>query len=92
VEAIPNALGDINMRKLAILAVAGAATLTATFPAQADYALIRWQDTGYCQIWDNNIPTQPSSTNYETIGVWLPTFSDALKVKDDLTRTGVCSF
>jgi hypothetical protein len=79
------------MRKLAILA-AGAAALVATSPAQADYALIRWQDTGYCQIWDNDIPTKPFNTNYTTVGIWLPTFSDALKVKDDLTRTGVCKF
>jgi hypothetical protein len=79
------------MRKLAILA-AGAAALVATSPAQADYALIRWQDTGYCQIWDNDIPTKPFNTNYTTVGIWLPTFSDALKVKDDLTRTGVCRF
>jgi hypothetical protein len=79
------------MRKLAIL-VAGAAALVATSPAQADYALIRWQDTGYCQIWDNDIPTKPFDKNYTTVGIWLPTFSDALKVKDDLTRTGVCKF
>jgi hypothetical protein len=79
------------MRKLAILA-AGATALVATSPAQADYALIRWQDTGYCQIWDNDIPTKPFHTNYTTVGIWLPTFSDALKVKDDLTRTGVCKF
>ena len=79
------------MRKLAILA-AGAAALVATSPAQADYALIRWQDTGYCQIWDNNIPTKPFDTNYTTVGIWLPTFPDALKVKDDLVRNGVCSF
>ena len=80
------------MRKLAILAAACVAAVIATGPAQADYSLIRWQDTGYCQIWDNNVPTQPFSTNYETVGVWLPTFPDALKVKDDLMRNGVCSF
>jgi hypothetical protein len=79
------------MRKIAILAT-GAAALAATSPAQADYSLIRWQDSGYCQIWDNNIPTKPFETNYTTVGIWLPTFGDALKVKDDLTRNGVCRF
>jgi hypothetical protein len=84
------------MRKLSILAATAAAlavaALAATSPAKADYSLIRWQDSGYCEIWDNNIPTQPLSTNYTTVGIWLPTFPDALKVKDDLMRNGVCSF
>jgi hypothetical protein len=80
------------MRKLSILAAATVIALAAISPARADYSLIRWQDTGYCEIWDNNIPTQPSSTNYSTIGIWLQTFPEALKVKSDLTRNGVCSF
>jgi len=81
------------MRKLSISAAALALTaLAAAGPAKADYSLIRWQDTGYCEIWDNNLPTQPLSTNYTTIGIWLQTFSDALKAKNDLTRNGTCSF
>jgi hypothetical protein len=83
------------MSKLLIHAATAAvavSALAATSPAQADYSLIRWQDTGYCQIWDNNIPTRPFDTNYTTVGIWLPTFPDALKVKDDLTRNGVCRF
>ena len=82
------------MRKLSI-PVAAALALTAiaaTSPAKADYSLIRWQNTGYCEIRDNNIPTQPVLTNYTTIGSWLQTFPDALKAKSDLTRTGVCRF
>jgi len=81
------------MRKLSIHVAALALTaLAATSPAKADYSLIRWQDTGYCEIWDNNIPTQPWSTNYTTIGSWLQAFPDALKAKGDLTRIGVCKF
>ncbi len=79
------------MRKLAILA-AMRRSANCDSPAQADYSLIRWQDSGYCQIWDNNIPTKPFETNYTTVGIWLPTLPDALKVKDDLVRNGVCSF
>ena len=82
------------MRKLSIpiAAALALAARAATRPAKADYSLIRWQDTGYCEIWDNNIPTQPWSTNYATIGSWLQAFPDALKAKSDLTRTGVCRF
>ena len=78
------------MRKLAILA-AGAVALIATSPAQADYALIRWEGTGYCQIWDRSVPTTPFPSNYQTVGTSIPTFTDALDVKEMLVRDGLCS-
>jgi hypothetical protein len=37
------------MRRLAILAAAGIA-FAATSPAEAAFHLIRWQDSGFCQI------------------------------------------
>ncbi|MGY4425922.1 hypothetical protein ACVWY2_008371 [Bradyrhizobium sp. JR6.1] len=49
------------MRRLAIACAAMAAAvsvLAAASPASATpYHLIRWQDTGFCQIWDQSIPT-----------------------------------
>jgi hypothetical protein len=83
------------MRKLSILAAAAgfaATALVAASPAQAQYSLIRWDGTGFCQIWDNSIPTRPFPSNYMTVGVGLPTFSEALEVKNDLMRTGTCNF
>jgi hypothetical protein len=44
------------MRTLSISAAALVLTaLAASSPAKADYSLIRWQDTGYCEIWDNEL-------------------------------------
>jgi hypothetical protein len=83
------------MRKLSILAAATglvATALVAASPAQAAYSIIRWEGTGFCQIWDNNIPTQPFPSNYTTVGASLPTFFDALSVKDGMIRTGTCAF
>jgi hypothetical protein len=35
----------------------GLTALAATSPAQAAFHLIRWQDNGFCQVWDQSIPT-----------------------------------
>ncbi|MDB5621219.1 hypothetical protein [Tardiphaga sp.] len=84
------------MRKLSALCAAAGIALTAfaaTAPANAAYHLIRWQDTGFCQIWDENIPTAPYASNYTTIsGAVAPTFLGALIMKDGMLRAGTCSF
>ena len=84
------------MRRLSALCAAAGialAAFAATAPANAAYHLIRWQDTGFCQIWDQNIPTAPFPSNYTTIaGAVAPTFWDALVMKDGLLRAGTCSF
>src|SRR5258708_35527620 len=78
------------MRRIfALCAVAGIgfAALAASSPAQASFHLIRWQDTGFCQIWDQSIPTAPYPGNYTVIvGSEVPTFGDALVFKDGLLR------
>ncbi len=84
------------MRKLSTLCAAAGITLAAfaaTAPANAAYHLIRWQDTGFCQIWDENIPTTPFPANYTVVaGAVAPTFWDALLMKDGLLRAGTCNF
>ena len=70
------------MRRLAIACAAIAATvsvLAAASPASATpYHLIRWQDTGFCQIWDQSIPTTPWPANFSVVSVELPTFDAAV--------------
>jgi hypothetical protein len=83
------------MRKFSALCAAGLAmaALAATSPANAAFHLIRWQDTGFCQIWDQSIPTAPFPSNYTVIVHSVtPTFLDALSKKDGLLRTGTCAF
>jgi hypothetical protein len=80
---------------LALCAVTavGLAALAASSPAEAAFHLIRWQDSGFCQIWDENVPTAPYPSNYVVIvGSEVPTFGDALVFKDGLLRSGTCSF
>jgi hypothetical protein len=80
------------MRKLSIAAALAVTAFVAASPAQANYSLIRWEGTGFCQVWDHNLPTQPFPSNYTTIRVQLPTLFDALSAKDSLVRTGTCTF
>ena len=78
---------------LCAVAVVGFTALTGSSPANAAYHLIRWQDTGFCQIWDQNIPTAPYPGNYSVIvGSEVPTFVDALVFKDGMLRSGACAF
>ena len=83
------------MRRLCLLAAAAIAVsaLAAMSPAEASFHLIRWQDSGFCQIWDQNIPTAPYPGNYTVVvGSEVPTFGDALVLKDGLLHNGTCSF
>lgn len=78
---------------LSALAAIGVTTLAAPSPAEAAFHLIRWQDSGFCQIWDESVPTAPWPSNYSVIvGSEVPTFGDALVYKDGMLRNGTCAF
>ena len=78
---------------LAVLAAIGFTALAVSSPAEAAFHLIRWQDSGFCQIWDESIPTAPWPPNYVVIvGSEVPTFGDALVYKDGMLRSGACAF
>jgi hypothetical protein len=78
---------------LSAVAAIGFTALAASSPAEAAFHLIRWQDSGFCQIWDESIPTAPYPSNYRVIvGSEVPTFGDALVFKGGLLRNGICLF
>ena len=83
------------MRRISALCAAaglGLTALAATSPAEAAFHLIRWQDTGFCQVWDQSIPTTPFPSNYRTVSAELPTLVEALAAKEGLLRKGTCKF
>lgn len=81
------------MRRFFLLSAAGLGltALAPTSPAEAAFHLIRWESTGFCQIWDESIPTAPYPPNYVAVSDSLPTFWDALAVKNGMLREGSCS-
>ena len=70
----------------------GLTALAATSPAQAAFNLIRWDGSGYCQVWDESIPTTPYPSDYKTVSAPAPSFIEALAVKEGLLRKRVCTF
>ena len=80
------------LRLTALAATAGLAltALAATSPAEAAFHLIRWEGTGVCQIWDQSIPGKPIPSNYKTVSKPVPTFGDALAMKDGMLKKGAC--
>ncbi len=61
---------ELIMRRISVLCAAAGLAVTAfvaASPAEASYHLIRWQDTGFCQIWDESIPTAPWPSDYARV-------------------------
>ena len=82
------------MRRFSILCAAlglAATALVATSPAQASYKVIRWDNTGYCEIWDNAFSTTPFPADYKAVSHSVPTFMDAVAVKDRLFHAAHCT-
>ena len=83
------------MRRLMLLSAAAAIAVTAfaaSSPAEAGFHLIRWEGTGFCQIWDESIPTTPWPAGYHRASASVPTFIDALAVKDAALKSGGCTW
>jgi hypothetical protein len=83
------------MRRFSVLcAAAGIAAIAfaAASPAEAGYHLIRWQDTGVCQIWDESIPTTLWPSDSHRVSASVPTFVDALALKEHALKKGHCSW
>ena len=81
------------MRRLSLaIAAIALSALAASAPAKADpFHLIRWSDTGFCQIWDEGIPTQPVAGNYTVVSMTVATFFDALNLKNGMLWTRECA-
>ena len=82
------------MRRLSILcatAFIAVTALAATSPAEAAFHVIRWQNTGICQVWDNSLPLTPWPSNYTTVTHAQPTFTRAQAVKDMLLKKHICT-
>jgi len=68
------------------LAVAG--------PAQAGYYLIRWDNTGVCQVWSESFQMKPLRwpSDYKVVSKPVPTFTAAMDAKEKLRQHGNCTW
>ena len=79
-------------RKLSLAAAAG--LLAASFaaaPADASpYRVIRWDVTGFCQVWDFGFGPKPWPANYKVVSKRKATLAAALSTQEKLWHKGVC--
>ena len=67
------------------LAVAG--------PAQAGYYVIRWDNTGICQIWNEDLTSKPWQwpSDYKVVSKPAPTFTAAAAVQEKMRQQRHCT-
>ncbi|WP_315725632.1 MULTISPECIES: hypothetical protein [unclassified Bradyrhizobium] len=84
------------MSRFTTIALAGAcavAALVAAAPAQAGYYILRWDNTGVCQVWSEAFTFRPIQwpSRYQVISRSVPTFNDAVTLQVKLRRQGRCT-
>jgi hypothetical protein len=82
-------------RATALCAAAGIAVsaLAVTAPAQAGYYVIRWDNTGICQVWNEDLRYKPMEwpSHYKVVSKPVPTFSDASAIQIKMREQRHCT-
>ena len=88
------------LRATALCAVAGIAlsslvvpSFAAPHPAQAGYYLIRWDNTGVCQIWNTDLAEKPVRwpSDYKIVSKPVPTFTEAAALQEKMRMSRACT-
>jgi hypothetical protein len=84
------------MRRVTALCAASAITasvLAVTAPAQAGYYVIRWDNTGICQIWNEDLQQKPLHwpSDYKVVSKPLPTLTGAMEVQQKMRMERRCT-
>lgn len=82
------------MRRLSLLCAAAglaATALAATSPAQAAFTVIRWDNTGFCQVWDDTMKLPPPQGVKSLSKKPIATLPEALAARDKLVAAKTCS-
>ncbi len=84
------------MRRITALCAASGialAALAVAAPARAGYYVIRWDNTGICQIWNEELQYKPLEwpSHYKVVSKPFPTFSDAMAVQLQMREKRSCS-
>jgi hypothetical protein len=83
------------MRFSVLCAAAGIAVtaLAATSPAEAAFNVIRWDNTGWCQVWSESNPPTPWPSKHVALNKKpIPSFTEAMAARDALVKKGACKF
>ena len=81
-------------RVTALCAAAGiaASALVIAAPAEAGYYVIRWDDTGICQIWNEELQYKPVQwfSHYKVVSKPVATFNDAVNIQLQMREKRSC--
>ena len=79
----------------ALCAAAGiaASALVVAAPAQAGYYVIRWENTGICQVWNEDLKYKPLEwlSHYKVMSKSVPSFSDASGIQIKMRAERRCT-
>jgi hypothetical protein len=84
------------MRRVTALCAASAiaaSVVAAAAPAKAGYYVIRWDNTGICQIWNEDLQQKPLRwpSDYKVVSKPVPTLSDAMAVQENMRMQRRCT-
>ena len=84
------------MRRVTTLCAAlgiAVSAVAVTAPAQAGYYVIRWDNTGICQIWNEDLKYKPIEwpSHYKVVSKPVPTFADASAIQIKMRDERRCS-
>jgi hypothetical protein len=62
-------------------------------PAQAGYYVIRWDNTGVCQIWNEEMTSKPIQwpSDYKVVSKPVPTFTAAAAAQEKMRQQRHCT-
>jgi hypothetical protein len=89
-------LQEIVMRRATAICAAASivvAGLAVASPAQAGYYVIRWDNTGVCQIWSEDLTSKPLQwpSEYKVVSKPVPTFAAAAAVQEKMRQQRQCT-
>ena len=84
------------MRRVTALCAASAiatSVFAVAAPAQAGYYVIRWDNTGICQIWNTDLQQQPIHflSDYKVVSKPVPTFAAANAIQEQMRMSRHCT-
>jgi hypothetical protein len=81
------------MRRVTALCAAVCITVSARHAPEAGYYVIRWNDTGICQIWNTDLLYRPAQvfSRYKIVSKLVPTFVAATNIQLQMRATRSCT-
>jgi hypothetical protein len=73
--------------------VASTAAVARPMPQQSGYYVIRWDNTGVCQIWNTELQQQPVHfmSDYKVVSKPVPTFAAANAIQEQMRMSRHCT-